>query len=159
MKKIIVIAAMLAATMTANAQFESGNKMISASVSGFDLSYNSETSMHLNVAAKAGLFIADNWMLNGVAGLEKAGKDAKSMFTVGAGLRYYIQNNGLFGGVNAKACFSSGYSDIMPGAELGYSFFLNDKVAIEPSVYYNMSFKSFSQRSTVGLQVGLSVLL
>ena len=43
------------------------------------------------------------------------------------------------------------------GAMAGYCFFLNDKLTIEPSVYYDQSFRKHSDYSTVGLRISLGV--
>lgn len=159
MKKFFAIIAFLATTLIANAQFEAGKVYVGASFSGADLSYNSSNKFKIDVNANGGYFLADNWMVNGTVGLNKAGSDANSLFTVGAGVRYLIQQNGLFAGIKCKCAFSSDYNDVMPGAELGYAFFINDKVTIEPSLYYNMSLKSYSKYSTVGVQVGIGLYL
>ena len=34
------------------------------------------------------------------------------------------------------------YNDIMPGMEVGYAFFINRSVTIEPAIYYDQSIKS-----------------
>ena len=65
--------------------------------------------------------------------------------------------NGLYGGVNAKAIFSSGYNDFMPGILLGFSFFINYKVIIDLAIYYDQSFNVHSQYSTVGMKIGLGL--
>lgn len=157
MKKIMIALAMLTMTLAANAQFEKNTKYIGASLTGLDLSYNGAKEISLGLQAKVGYFIEDCWQLNVMAGYEKAGKDIKGVFQIGAGGRYYILQNGLYCGVNAKAIFSSGYNDLMPGIELGYTFFINDKITIEPAVYYDQSLKDHSNCSTVGLKVGLGV--
>ena len=41
--------------------------------------------------------------------------------------------------------------------EVGYCFFLNKNVTIEPSVYYDMSLGHFADYSKVGLKVGLGI--
>jgi len=46
----------------------------------------------------------------------------------------------------------------MPGAELGYAFFVNRSVTNEPAVYYDHSFKN-SDYSTVGLKIGIGIYL
>ena len=46
----------------------------------------------------------------------------------------------------------------MPGAEVGYAFYINRSVTIEPAVYYDHSFKN-SDYSTVGLKVGIGIYL
>ena len=38
--------------------------------------------------------------------------------------------------------------------EVGYTFFLNRFVTLEPSVYYNISLNNFSDGSKVGLRLG-----
>lgn len=149
--------AMLIMTLAANAQFEKGTKYINASITGLDLSYNGNKELSFGFQAKGGYFFDDCWQINTMIGFEKQGKYAKGAFQIGAGGRYYILQNGLYTGVNVKAILSSGYNDFMPGIELGYSFFLNDKVTIEPAVYYDQSFKGHSDYSTVGLRVGLGL--
>ncbi len=155
MKKLLFLVAMLTTTLVANAQFESGKKYVGASLTGLDLSYNDNTELKFGIQAKAGYFVADNWQLNAMAGYQKAGKGDDGTVQIGVGGRYYIQQNGLYAGVNVKAVFSDGYNDFMPGIEIGYAFFVNDKMTIEPAVYYDQSFKSHSDYSTVGLKVGL----
>lgn len=157
MKKIMIMLAMLTMTLAANAQFEKGKKYVGASLTGLNLSYNGSQEVNFGFQAKGGYFIEDCWQVNAMAGYEKEGKDATGVFQVGVGGRYYIIQNGLYGGVNAKAILSSGYNDVMPGIELGYSFFINDKVTIEPAVYYDQSFKSHSDYSTVGLKIGVGL--
>jgi hypothetical protein len=38
--------------------------------------------------------------------------------------------------------------------EVGYAFFVNKNITIEPAVYYKMSLADFSDNSTVGLKIG-----
>ncbi len=158
MKKFLFMIAMLTMTLAANAQYEKGKKYIGASLTGLDLSYNSTKELSFGVQAKVGYFFADSWQINAMAGYQDMGKNYKGVFQVGAGGRYYILENGLYGGVNVKCHFSSGYNDVMPGIEMGYAFFINDKVTIEPAVYYDQSLKDHSDRSTVGLKVGLGII-
>lgn len=157
MKKIMIVLAMLTMTLAANAQFEKGKKYIGASLTGLDLSYNGSRETSFGFQGKVGYFIEDCWLINAMIGYDKPGKDIKGVFQIGAGARYYILQNGLYGGLNAKGVFSSGYNDIMPGIELGYSFFINDKITIEPAIYYDQSLKRHSDYSTIGLKVGLGI--
>ena len=62
-RKILLLSALLALALTANAQFEEGRKYAGASLSGFDLSYNSSENMNLGVEALAGYFFTDDWMV------------------------------------------------------------------------------------------------
>ena len=47
----------------------------------------------------------------------------------------------------------------MPGLEMGYAFFLNKTVTIEPAIYYDQSFKRHSDYSKIGLRIGLGIYL
>ena len=47
----------------------------------------------------------------------------------------------------------------MPGVEVGYAFFLSRTVTVEPSIYYNQSFKEHSDYSKIGLKIGIGVYL
>lgn len=160
MKKILIIMFALLATITANAQFEEGKKYIGASLSGLNLSYNGSKELSLGVNATAGLFVADNLLLYGQAGFDHPGKDIDNTLNAGVGGRYYITQNGIFLGANTKFIHSSGnYNDFMPGVEIGYAFFISHTVTIEPSLYYQQSFKRHSDYSTIGLRIGFDIYL
>ena len=45
------------------------------------------------------------------------------------------------------------------GIEVGYAFFLNKNVTIEPAIYYDQSFKNHSDYSKIGFKLGLGVYL
>ncbi len=147
-------------TLTASAQFEEGKVYAGASMTGLNLSYNGAKELNLGVAAKAGYFAADNLMLLGEVGYNHEGKDAGHLFSVGAGGRYYIIQNGIFLGANCKFVHAdNGYNDLMPGVEVGYAFFISHTVTIEPSIYYQQSFKKHSDYSTIGLNIGFGIYL
>ena len=42
---------------------------------------------------------------------------------------------------------------------MGYAYFLSRTVTLEPAIYYDQSFKSHSDYSTVGFKVGIGVYL
>ena len=68
-------------------------------------------------------------------------------------------SNAAFLGAGVKLLHANhSYNDLMPGAEVGYAFFINRSVTIEPALYYDQSFKK-SDYSTVGLKVGLGIYL
>lgn len=157
MKKIIMMLTMLTMTLVANAQFEAGKGYVNGTLSGMNLSFSGTEQGKFDFSAMGGYFVEDSWLVNARAGVFHPGKGGKATFNVGAGVRYYVLDNGLFLGAGGKVVLSSGYNDIMPGIEVGYCFFLNDKLTIEPSVYYDQSFKNHSDYSTVGLQVSMGV--
>lgn len=160
MKKTLFLLFALMLTLTASAQFEEGKTYIGASLSGLNLSYNGANEAQFGVSAVAGKFLADNVLLYGMASFDHPGKGSDNAVSAGAGMRYYITQNGIFLGANAKYVHSNAsYNDIMPGVEVGYAFFLSRTVTIEPSIYYQQSFKDHSDYSTVGLRIGLGIYL
>lgn len=160
MKKFLLLFAVLLTTVAAHAQFQKDKGYLGASLTGLNLHYNQNDDLNLGVEAKAGYLFWDNWMLLGEASYEHNGNDAVAdHISVGVGGRYYIIQNGLYLGVNAKLIHANhNYNDVMPGAEVGYAFFINRSVTIEPAVYYDHSFKD-SDYSTVGLKIGLGIYL
>lgn len=150
----------LVMTISANAQFKAGKGYVGASLTGLDLHYNGQDKLKLGVEAKAGYLPWDNIMLLAEAGIQHNGdSDVPDDIRVGVGARYYITQNGLYLGANCKLIHAShNYNDLMPGAEVGYAFFINRSVTIEPAVYYDQSFKK-SKYSTVGLKVGIGIYL
>ena len=160
MKKIATLIALAFVTLTASAQFQEGKGYVGASLTGLNLSYNSANGFNVGLEAKAGYLFRDNWMLLGTVGYNHNGSDAiPDDFKVGAGVRYYIIQNGLFLGLNAKYIHAAhNYNDVMPGLEVGYAFYINRSVSIEPAIYYDHSFND-SKFSTVGLKIGVGVYL
>lgn len=160
MKKIALVAAALITTLAAHAQFESDKKYLGASLTGLNLSYNGTEDLNLGIQAKAGYMVADDWMLLGQAEYQHSGAEGvKDYFSVGTQGRYYIEQNGLYLGLGAKLVHTGSYNDLMPGLEIGYTFFISKEVTIEPAVYYDQSFKNHADHSTVGLKVGIGIYL
>jgi hypothetical protein len=79
--------------------------------------------------------------------------------SVGAGGRYYIEQNGLYLGASALFKHRDSYDDLLPSVQLGYAFFISRTVTIEPEIYYEQSFKNHKDYSQVGLRVGIGVYL
>jgi hypothetical protein len=50
--------------------------------------------------------------------------------------------------------FTPNNNDLRIPVEVGYAFFVNKNITIEPAVYYKMSLADFSDNSTVGLKIG-----
>ncbi len=161
MKKLLMLVVGLMMAVTASAQFEKGKVYIGGSLTGLNLSYNGSDNTNLGIQAQAGYLVADNWMLTAQAGYNHSGNDdVADNFRVGVGGRYYIIQNGLYLGLNAKLVHANhNYNDLMPGFEVGYAFFLSKTVTVEPAVYYDQSFKNHSDFSTIGFRVGIGVYL
>lgn len=148
-----------AATLAAHAQFESGKTYVGASLSGLGYSYNSSEKSTFGLQAKAGYLFDDNLMATAQLGWDKQ-TDMPSYFKGGVGLRYYIVQNGLYIGAQANYVHAgNSFDDFQPGIQLGYAFFLSKTVTVEPEIYYDQSFKSHKDFSTVGIRVGIGVYL
>jgi len=155
MRKIALLVVAALFTLAANAQFEQGKCYVGAALSSVDFSYNGN-GVNLGVNAQAGYTIMDNIMLLGEASFQHRGKDdLPNTLSIGGGGRYYIEQNGIYLGLKCKYVHANkNYNDVMPGVEIGYAFFLNGSVTIEPSVTYDQSFKD-QDYSTVGFHIGL----
>ena len=156
MKKLLLMMALCASTLFAHAQFEQGKLYAGASLTGLDLNYKGADGMNLGFDAKLGYLFADNLMALSQLSYQHDGNDAVAdHFSWSVGARYYIIQNGLFLGLNAKLVHANhNYNDVMPGFEVGYAFFISGKCTIEPSVYYGQSFRRHSDFSTIGLRIG-----
>lgn len=155
MKKItLVLLLIVAAFSTAHAQFEQGKKYVGASLTGLGLSYSANEKFRLGVDAAAGYFVADCLMLHASAGYEHTRNldDVR----VAAGARYYFDQCGIYLGAGAEYDhFTKSNNDVMIPVTIGYAFFINQYLTIEPSIYYKMSTHDFSDNSTVGASIGI----
>ncbi len=158
MKKIAFIAMALLMSVAASAQFDQGKGYLGASLSGLDLSYNGTDKGHITLQAKAGYFLADSWMLTGQLAYDKQ-KDVPYSLSIGPGIRYYIEQNGLYMGASALYKHGANYNDFMPSIQIGYAFFLGRTVTLEPELYYEHSFKDHSNYSKAGIRIGVGVYL
>ena len=158
-KKLAIVIFGLLMAIGAKAQFEEGKAYIGASLSGLNLSYNGSEKGSFGLDAKVGYLFADDWMVTGQMAYSKQ-KYVPASFSFGAGARYFIVQNGLYLGANVDYVHAGdNYKDFMPSLHLGYAFFLNGSVTIEPEIYYNQSFKNHSDFSTIGFRIGVGVYL
>jgi len=167
MKKLAMVLVALTMALTASAQFEEGKWYGNASLSGLTANYTGSSKFALDMSAKAGYCIFDNIMVLANAGVKTAGGDnSHTDLSIGVGGRYYIIQNGIYLGVNCQLKQVEDvtnrelrHNDVMPGIEVGYAFFLNGHVTIEPAIYYDQSFKSHKDYSTIGFRIGVGVYL
>lgn len=161
LKTFIIAAVTLLLSLPTHAQFQEGKGYVGASLTGLNLNYNGSDGFNAGLEAKGGYFFFDDFMLLGNLSYEYNGSDAVAdHFTLGVGSRYYIIQNGLYLGAGIKWVHANhNYNDLMPGVELGYAFFINRSVTIEPSIYYDQSFRRHSDYSTIGLKIGLGIYL
>ena len=158
-RKLTLMLLGLVMTVSANAQFENGKKYIGSSISGLNMRYNGSEKSHFGLQAKGGYIFMDDWMVTAEMAYDKK-KDVSAELSLGVGARYYIVQNGLFLGASADYVHrGSDYDDFMPSVQIGYAFFISHTVTIEPEIYYNHSFKSHSDYSSVGFRLGFGVYL
>lgn len=167
MKKTILSLLFAAGTLAATAQtapaqnntpFGEGKLYVGTSLSGFDLNYSSFEDLKLDFSAKAGYLFSNNWMVTAQMEYDWR-KNTSNAFQLGAGMRFYIDQNGLYAGIGANYVHRwHNIDDFMPSAQVGYSFFLNRTVTVEPEVYYNLSLKD-NDYSRFGLRIGFGLYL
>lgn len=141
-----------------NTPFTEGKWYASAGLSGLDLSYNSTREWNFNINAKAGYMFEDNWMVLG-EGMWGVYHGASNEFRLGAGVRYYIEQNGLYLGAGARYKHAFKCDDFLPNVNVGYAFFLSRTVTVEPELYYDMSTRSFKDNSGFGFRIGFGIYL
>lgn len=157
MKKLFLPLFLTAVSLGAFAQFDKGTMYVNASLSGFGLSYSKTPGFCMNIEAAGGYFIADGWTLGGLIGWDHTA--GANEFNLGMGARYYMRDNGLFfsGGLKYGLNSAGGDTEVMHNAyltpEVGYCFYLNDHVSIEPSVYVDMCLNHFKDYTKVGLKL------
>ncbi len=156
MKKSIITAVMLIFGFTASfAQFEQGKMYIGTSFEGAGVSYSEETDFAVGLGVNFGYMFQQDWMILAEAGLNYSNSDLNE-FNVGAHCRYFIEQNGIFLQLGAKYVHRvGGYNDVAISPEVGYCYYLNTHLTIEPAVYYDMSLSDFSDHSRFGLKIGL----
>lgn len=153
MKKLILVVVMLLSVASASAQFETGTKYVGGSLTGLGLSYSNGAKFQFGLTADAGYFVADSWMVKGNVGYNYGNSVHK--VNLSASFRYYFPQNGIFMGAGLGYDHDGPHlNSLSIPCEVGYCFFLNHHVAVEPSVYYRVSLNNFSECSQVGLRVG-----
>lgn len=160
MKKYLLMALFAAVSLGANAQFEAGTGYVSGSLTGLNFSFNNKEKVTFGVDATLGFFFEDAWMVYGQFGYDHKKHDDR--FSAGAGARYYILQNGLYLNLGVKYEYANVKAikymhqvhNLYATPEIGYCFYLNNHVSIEPAVYYDLSLNHFSDFSNVGLRIG-----
>lgn len=154
MKKTFLLLLLCVMTLSAHAQFSKGTKYVGASLSGIGFSYSSNQKFRMGVDLSAGYFPAECLMLRGNVTYDHTKEIDDVSFGVAA--RYYFDQCGVFMGLGADYVhYTPNSNDVQIPLEIGYAFFINRYITIEPSLYYKMSLDSFSEKSTVGLRIGL----
>ena len=142
-KKIFALLAAMLMSAVSYAQFEEGKTYLNASVSGLDLNYTKRDNWSANLSGMV------------LANLEYGYHDKESSISIGPAIRYYVVQNGLYLGAGTSYVHRpSSYNDFMPHVHVGYAYFVNGHLTIEPELYYNQSFNN-QDYSGIGVRVGL----
>lgn len=154
MKRTLFILVVLTFSTCAFAQFEKGTKYVGVNFSGLGASYSGSEKFRIGMGAQAGYFFMDALAAVATINWDKNVDGAPAYFSMGAEGRYYIRQNGIFlgAGFKYKHC-GEGYNDFMPNVEVGYAFYINHYVTIEPAIYYEQSLKNHSDYSKIGLRI------
>lgn len=157
MKKLVLLALLTVATTSAFAQFEKGTKYVGASLTGLNMAINDRQHFSFGLDAKAGYFIKNYWMVEGTFGWHTS-RTHLDRCQIGAKLRYAQVENGLYYACGLKYIHErKSFNDLQLTPELGYCYYLNHYISVEPAIYYDMSFTDFSKKSEVGLKVGIGI--
>lgn len=154
MKKVMLSLLFAVVSMSAFAQFEKGTGYLNSSLSGLDMGYSNKKDFSLGAQMTAGYFLADQCMLLGQAGYSYS-KEDKNRVTVGAAARYYLTSCGLYFNMGGKFEHTAEVNNFYLTPEIGYCFYLNHYVSLEPAIYYDASVNNFSDYSKVGVKLGV----
>lgn len=185
LRKVLTMLLIAVSSMQASAQFEKYTSYLNTSLTGLGLSYSKDSRFKMGVQATGGYFVEDCWMVYGRFGFEHQGARGvmknRNDLQIGVGGRYYIEQNGIFLGVGlayqhaTNVTFSQHESIIENGPveirtvynyygnrnyvhltpEVGYCFYVNNYLSIEPSVYCNLCLNRFSEGTEIGLKLGM----
>lgn len=162
MKKVLVTVFAILVVFAASAQISQGTILVGASTNAGYTSYNEDVGDYsqFNISLKGGYFVAENFVLGINFGYTKI--EEASETTVGAFGRYYV-NGKFFAGVgfNSTSIDFGGDSNASVTTiplEVGYAAFINDVVAIEPSLNYTIIGGDL-EGASFGLNIGLSIYL
>ncbi len=157
MKKFLLGMLLMAASTCAFAQFEKDTKYVGASLSGLSLSYSHERDFSLCLGGHAGYFIEDNLMILGDLGVETQNLHFNK-FKLGVKGRYYFQENGVYCAAGLKFVHKRhAYDDLQFTPEVGYCYFVNQSLSVEPAAFWDMSFSDFCHRSELGVKIGIGI--
>lgn len=156
MKKLALMICLLVVTVAAQAQFEKGKWMLNPSLTGLELTHDTDADRTtFGLEAQGGYFVLDNLAVTmklGATWNENGGNT--DVYSMGVGARYYFDKTGIFAGANVNLDrWDWGETDKTKcsfGLEAGYAYFLSRTVTIEPSAYWNVN----DDRSKFGIKVG-----
>jgi hypothetical protein len=158
-KSIIAIFAMVCFTQAASAQtVGSGAWMIggSAGFSSTKVKGQDGSQTTILIDPTVGYFIANDLAVGAELGFLSQSFGGTTLTSTGLGpfVRYYVTNP-IFIQAHVSLDLSSNGQDPTYGAAVGYSWFLNNGVAIEPAVFFNTG----NNTTEIGLSIGVQAFL
>lgn len=182
MKQLFFSLSLLLVAMSLQAQDElnidKGTLIVGGEVSFTSTSGDGfESTNALNLTPEVGYFISNGFALTLGVNLSRSGND-RSNFTsylIQPGIRAYLYQ-GLFATANIGVGGARFSVDAIPdpivtntnlfewGASIGYSFFLNKSIAVEPALFFTSQRQSgdnipTTTGNTTGLSVGFRIFL
>lgn len=154
MKKIFVLLLMSVLTLGASAQFEQGTHYAGAYLSGLGIGYD-KGNFRFGIGGEYGYYIKDSWMVGGSLSYEYAGVHA---LKIKPNFRYSFMSNGINLGCGLQ--FEHAGSDrnfIQLCPQVGYTFYLNDKISLEPALYADFALNDFKNGTSAGLKIGIGL--
>lgn len=154
MKKLFVVLLMAVVALGAKAQFEKGTHYVDAGITGLGIG-SIHNQFNIGFSGSYGYYVAKGWMVGGLLGYQHCGSDAlmarglfrytfpKFGMNLGAGLQYE-----LYGG-------NRSYAQFCP--QVGYTFYLNHWVSLEPSFYANIAFNEIKEGTSFGLKFSIGL--
>ena len=155
MKKIFAFLFVTVLTLGAHAQFESGTHYAGANLTGLGIGYE-KGNFSFGIGAEYGYYVSDGWMVGATVGYRHLG-DLNAVL-IKPSFRYSFVQNGLNLGCGIQlehAGSGLNYAQFCP--QVGYTFYLNRNVSIEPAIYADICMNEPKDGSTVGLKIGFGL--
>ena len=162
MKKYFTILLLAVVSLSATAQFEKGTHYTEASVSGFGIGVK-DKKFNIGIGASQGYFVADGWMLLGRMGYQYNGVHSA---LIQGGFRYSFQKFGLNLGAGVQYEHRGSHSGNSESSkqdyiqfchQVGYTFYLNRWISLEPALYCDLALNDVKYGTNAGLKIGIGL--
>ena len=154
MKKIFVLLLMSVLTLGANAQFEKGTHYAGAYLSGLGVGYD-KGNFRFGLGGEYGYYINCGQERRAEKADEYAGVHA---LKIKPNFRYSFMSNGINLGCGLQfehAGTDRNFIQLCP--QVGYTFYLNDKISLEPALYADFALNDFKNGTSAGLKIGIGL--
>lgn len=175
---LLIFSGVMALTLTANAQIQSGNVMIGGNLANINIGLDKPSVFSLDVTPKVAWFLANNIALGGYVdlGIQTAkGAETITRYGVGGLGRYYtgsdveaLKHGRLFGeatiglgGRNVSGVNGGKTNGLDFSFGPGFSYFVTNNIGLETLVKYNgiTGFGNEGYQNNINLSLGLQIYL